>query len=104
MAVNVARYTIADLERFPNDGNGRVLTMLLSNAHLEIDGIPCLLNTGTDLTQRRASEAQAAEDGLRRANEQKDHFLALLSHELRNPLTPILYAARVLEERVDADA
>ncbi len=43
------------------------------------------------------------EDALRRADRQKDEFLALLSHELRNPLTPILTAARLLERRVDAE-
>ena len=45
-----------------------------------------------------------AEDALRRADHRKDEFLALLSHELRNPLTPILTSARLLEGRVNADA
>jgi len=40
---------------------------------------------------------------LRRADHRKDEFLALLSHELRNPLTPILTAARLLELRGDPD-
>jgi PAS domain S-box-containing protein len=44
------------------------------------------------------------EEALRRADRRKDEFLALLSHELRNPLTPILTAARLLERRVDTDA
>ena len=43
------------------------------------------------------------EDALRRADHRKDEFLALLSHELRNPLTPILTAARLLELRGDPD-
>jgi signal transduction histidine kinase/ActR/RegA family two-component response regulator len=41
------------------------------------------------------------EEALRRADRRKDEFLALLSHELRNPLTPILTAARLLELRAD---
>jgi PAS domain S-box-containing protein len=45
-----------------------------------------------------------AEDALRRADRRKDEFLALLSHELRNPLTPILTSARLLEHRVDPEA
>jgi signal transduction histidine kinase len=44
------------------------------------------------LTARRLLEAE-----LEAASEQKDRFLALLSHELRNPLTPILTAVQLLE-------
>ena len=88
-------------------------TLVLSNAHVEVEGVPCFLNTAMDLTERwamedalRESEAQAraAEDALRRASRQKDEFLALLSHELRNPLAPILTSARLLEARVDAES
>lgn len=93
--------------------DGRPLTLELSNAHIDIDGVPHFLSTGTDLTERRAMEdalreseaqARAAEEALRRANRKKDDFLALLSHELRNPLTPILTSARLLEKHVDASA
>ena len=91
---------------------GQPLTLLLSNAHIEIDGVACFLSTATDLTLRRAIEdalreseaqARAAEEALRSASQQKDDFLAQISHELRNPLAPILLSARLLEERVDAD-
>lgn len=44
------------------------------------------------------------EEALRRADRRKDEFLALLSHELRNPLTPILTAARLLELRADPES
>jgi PAS domain S-box-containing protein len=37
-----------------------------------------------------------AEDGLREANARKDHFLAMLAHELRNPLAPLVAALAVL--------
>ncbi len=37
-----------------------------------------------------------AEDGLREANTRKDHFLAMLAHELRNPLAPLVAALAVL--------
>lgn len=49
----------------------------------------------------RVKEAEAA---LRQADRRKDEFLALLSHELRNPLTPILSAAQLLRLRSNADA
>ncbi|HVE32090.1 MAG TPA: PAS domain S-box protein [Gemmatimonadaceae bacterium] len=44
------------------------------------------------------------EDALRRADHRKDEFLALLSHELRNPLTPILTSARLLELHADSES
>jgi len=44
------------------------------------------------------------EEALRQADHRKDEFLALLSHELRNPLTPILASARLIEPHLDADA
>jgi two-component system CheB/CheR fusion protein len=44
-----------------------------------------------DVTERRATAAQ-----LREANKRKDEFLAMLAHELRNPLTPITHAMVLL--------
>ncbi len=43
-----------------------------------------------DVTERRQ-----AEETLRRADRQKDEFLATLAHELRNPLAPIRQAAQI---------
>ena len=44
-----------------------------------------------DISERRAYEQRliAAEREVREANSRKDEFLGMLSHELRNPLTPI---------------
>jgi PAS domain S-box-containing protein len=46
----------------------------------------------------RLKEAEAA---MREADRRKDEFLALLSHELRNPLAPILTAAQLMQLRGD---
>ena len=46
----------------------------------------------------RLKQAEAA---MRDADRRKDEFLALLSHELRNPLAPILTAAELMELRGD---
>jgi len=52
------------------------------------------MGTVTDVhDQRLAAEA------LRVANERKDEFLAMLAHELRNPLAPISSAAQILKLR-----
>jgi len=47
---------------------------------------------GSDVTSRKLIE-----DELRAANRQKDQFLAMLAHELRNPLAPIMTAAQLLK-------
>jgi signal transduction histidine kinase/CheY-like chemotaxis protein len=48
-------------------------------------------------TTRDVTERKQAEEGLRNANRRKDEFLAMLAHELRNPLAPISAAAEVLQ-------
>ena len=47
---------------------------------------------GSDVTVRKR-----VEDELRATNRQKDQFLAMLAHELRNPLAPITTAAQLLQ-------
>jgi PAS domain S-box-containing protein len=78
--------------------DGQAIRIVLSSIRGDIEGVPCLINAVTDVTGQRAIE-----DALRKADRRKDEFLALLSHELRNPLTPILTSARLLERRVDAE-
>ena len=46
----------------------------------------------------RLKQAEAA---MREADRRKDEFLALLSHELRNPLAPIVTAAQLMQLRGD---
>jgi PAS domain S-box-containing protein len=45
-----------------------------------------------DITDRKVAELE-----LREADRRKDEFLAMLSHELRNPLAPILNAIEIIE-------
>jgi PAS domain S-box-containing protein len=49
----------------------------------------------SDVSERRELEEQ-----LREADHRKDEFLALLAHELRNPLAPIRYATGLLKPGV----
>ena len=46
--------------------------------------------------QRQIEERRAAEASLQQANQRKDEFLAMLSHELRNPLAAIHTALEVV--------
>ena len=53
---------------------------------------------GVDATTRALNDA-----ALRDADRRKDEFLAMLAHELRNPLAPISTAAEVLTRRIASD-
>jgi PAS domain S-box-containing protein len=68
--------------------------MLWTNRALAFDGEGRVLeaqSTGVDITERRR-----AEEALREADRRKDEFLAMLAHELRNPLAPIRNALHLL--------
>lgn len=58
-----------------------------------------IIGTITDITQRKATEEalRESEERLRHADRRKDEFLAMLAHELRNPLAPISAAAQLLQ-------
>ncbi|MGZ8223259.1 MAG: hybrid sensor histidine kinase/response regulator [Methylobacter sp.] len=53
-----------------------------------------LLGVATDMTERKR-----AEETLRLADHRKDEFLAMLAHELRNPLGPIRNAVQLLKKQ-----
>jgi PAS domain S-box-containing protein len=62
--------------------------------HYDERGLPVRMSgVVADVTRRRM-----VEDALREADRNKDRFLAILSHELRNPLAPIRTAAHVLSQ------
>jgi two-component system CheB/CheR fusion protein len=56
------------------------------------------VGTATDIDERRRAEA-----GLREADRRKDEFLAMLAHELRNPLAPIRNAVKLLRDAGQTD-
>jgi PAS domain S-box-containing protein len=52
-----------------------------------------------DLTESEAAQAQRKRaDGLAEANRSQEEFMALLSHELRSPLSPIINALNILRQ------
>jgi signal transduction histidine kinase/ActR/RegA family two-component response regulator len=67
----------------------------IKEADGSISGIFC---EGVDVTSRALAEA-----ALRDAGRRKDELLAMLAHELRNPLAPIRTAAEVLSRRLVSD-
>jgi signal transduction histidine kinase len=89
--------------------DGRALPILVcSNGHFENGKLAF-----TRCFSRNASERVARDEALRRSEEllaelreasrAKDEFLAMLGHELRNPLSPIVTALQLMRMRGGAD-
>ena len=80
----------------------RVEVEIIANAYREGDHrvIQCNIR---DITERSRLEKQLQEQtaGLADLHRRKDEFLAMLSHELRNPLAPIQNAVHVLRLQQD---
>lgn len=86
-------------------------TRFVTAAHIvrfEVKGVPCWICVQADITDRKRAEREreellerertsraAAED----ASRVKDEFLAMLGHELRNPLAPIVTVLELLRRR-----
>ena len=74
----------------------------LKNAHGDITGaITCLYDITARSLMERQTLAHAA--ALADMDRRKDEFLAMLSHELRNPLAPISNAVRLLRLQKNED-
>jgi signal transduction histidine kinase len=54
--------------------------------------------------EERTAELAKSEEALRLADRRKDEFLAMLGHELRNPLAPIQNALHLLQRRDVSDS
>jgi PAS domain S-box-containing protein len=68
---------------------------------LGADGtVEAVAGSTREITERKRAEAELieAKRAAEFANQSKDRFLAVLSHELRSPLTPVLMALVVLEQ------
>jgi two-component system, chemotaxis family, CheB/CheR fusion protein len=59
---------------------------------------------GVSAIFRDISELKRVQETLRREGREKDRFLALLSHELRNPLAPLRTSLEILRRRQGANA
>jgi PAS domain S-box-containing protein len=84
-------------------GGNRFWANVVINAIRDADGrLAGFSKVTRDLTERcAAAEQQSARQAAENANRAKDEFLAMLGHELRNPLTPIVTALQIMKLRAD---
>jgi PAS domain S-box-containing protein len=99
---SVRRY---ETVRFAKDG--RQLDISLSAARMRDDTgrIVGIAKVARDITEAKQAEAaiKRSQEALREADRRKDEFLALLAHELRNPLAPLVNALELLRPAAAAD-
>jgi PAS domain S-box-containing protein len=74
------------------------ITSSLRDAQGALLGYVKIMRDRTD-RKRLDEELRNRADALARADEDKDEFLAVLAHELRNPLAPVFYALKLLDEK-----
>jgi PAS domain S-box-containing protein len=79
-------------------------TIDISWANVSLSG-GASIGIGVDIRQRKAAEDSVTQVNtqLAEADRRKDEFIALLAHELRNPLAPVRTAVAVLRQRSPAD-
>ena len=82
-----------ELIRLYRPDNGQLVWLQVhATVVADSDGVPhCIRGVSIDVSARKR-----AEESLREVSRHKDEFLAMLSHELRNPLAPIRSAAHLL--------
>ena len=91
---------VADMEVIIERPDGSRVTVIVNIVPLknEAGGITGVLNCFYDITERSRLEKKTLQQAetLAELNTRKDEFLAMLSHELRNPLAPIANAVQLL--------
>jgi PAS domain S-box-containing protein len=83
--------------RLRKDGSAFWANVVITALRDETGNLRGFSKITRDVTERRQLErAQAQTEALEELNRRKDEFLAMLSHELRNPLASILNALHLL--------
>jgi PAS domain S-box-containing protein len=83
-----------DTLRVTKDGRRIAISLTVSPVRAADGTVVAASKVARDISERKLAEQKLrqSEDALRLADRRKDEFLALLAHELRNPLAPIRYA------------
>jgi PAS domain S-box-containing protein len=85
--------------RIRKDGSQRHISLTVSPIRDGVGACIGISKVGRDITAAKEAELELA-DAARR----KDEFLAILAHELRNPLAPIRYALSITKQPKTTDA
>src|SRR5215471_2556160 len=83
-----------DTVRVTKDGRRIAISLTVSPVRGADGTVIAASKVARDVSERKVAEQrlQQSEEALRLADRRKDEFMALLAHELRNPLAPIRYA------------
>jgi PAS domain S-box-containing protein len=83
-----------DTVRVTKDGRRIPISLTVSPVRAADGTVIAASKVARDISERKLAEQRLrqSEEALRLADRRKDEFLALLAHELRNPLAPIRYA------------
>jgi PAS domain S-box-containing protein len=87
-----------ETERVTKDGRCLAVSLTISpirNARGEVVAASTIARDISE-SKRAEQELRRSEEALREADRRKDEFLAILAHELRNPLAPIRYAVAAI--------
>jgi len=84
---------------------GEERQLLTNSEMIAYEGEPAVLSVSVDITERKLLEAQreARREEAETLTRTKDEFLAILSHELRNPLGAITNALGVMDRLVTSN-
>jgi signal transduction histidine kinase len=88
----------AQREEASGPHDGAALEELASRAAIAFENAHLYRSLEAEIVERRAAEAE-----LQEASQRKDEFLAMLSHELRNPLAPIRNALEIIRRIAPPD-
>ena len=82
--------------------DGSKFPLELAVGEVQAEGRRLFTGIIRDITDRKRTEQalRQSEEAAREADRRKDEFLAMLAHELRNPLTPMRFAVPLLETKL----